>query len=61
MMVTTLWSLVKLLERAWARLAAGSGLDGPSIVALVLFVLASLLLLEAARALRMSSAPLDPR
>jgi carbon starvation protein len=52
MMITTLWSLVLLLEKAWVRLAAGSGVDGPSIVALVLFVLALALVGEAIRALR---------
>jgi carbon starvation protein len=52
MMVTTLWSLVKLLERAWGRVAAGSGVDGPSVVALVLFLLAVALVIEAIRALR---------
>ena len=52
MMVTTLWSLVLLLEKAWMRFAGGYGVDGPAIVALVLFVLALALVAEAARALR---------
>jgi carbon starvation protein len=57
MMVTTLYSLAILLWRAYARLAAGLGADGPSLVALVLFVLAVLLVIEAARALRGRTAP----
>ena len=52
MMVTTLWSLVMLLERAWLRVVAGSGVDGPGVVALVLFLLAVALVIEAIRALR---------
>jgi hypothetical protein len=52
MMVTTLWSLVLLLEKAWTRFAGGYGVDGPAIVALVLFVLALALVAEAARALK---------
>jgi carbon starvation protein len=52
MMVTTLWSLALLLRNAYGRLAAGHGYDGPSLVALVLFVLAVLLVFEAVRALR---------
>ncbi len=55
MMITTLWSLVMLLRRAWLRLAAGSGIDGPAIVALILFVLALALVAEAVRALRAPS------
>ncbi len=52
MMVTTLWSLVLLLEKAWTRFAGGNRIDGPSVVALVLFVLALALVVEATRALR---------
>jgi carbon starvation protein len=52
MMVTTLYALTVLLWRAYGRLAAGRGADGPALVALVLFVLAILLIVEASRALR---------
>ena len=48
-------SLVLLLEKAWRRFAAGSGIDGPSLVALVLFVLALALVVEAFRAFRLHS------
>jgi carbon starvation protein len=51
MMVTTLWSLALMLRSAWARLAAGRGVEGPSVVALVLLALALLLVAEAFRAL----------
>jgi hypothetical protein len=43
---------VLLLRGAWTRLATGRGTDAPSFVALALFLLALLLVLEAVRALR---------
>lgn len=52
MMVTTLYALALLLEKAYARLAAGLGADGPALVAFLLFVLGLLLVVEAVRALR---------
>jgi carbon starvation protein len=55
MMVTTLYALATLLWRAYGRLVSGLGADGPSLVALLLFVLAVLLVIEAARALRAGS------